>query len=154
MYSNGTLLSTVDIYDTATQSWNSTTGGVGNLSVPRFAPAAGSAGSKIIFAGGSSFTGLFDTVDIYDIVTGLWNSTALGAGSLSIARGSLAGAGAASKIVFGGGNSASGAVNTVDIYDTNTNMWISTATGAGSLSVARYGLVAAATSTRIIFAGG
>ena len=92
------------------------------------------------------------------------------AGSLSVARGDLAAASAGTKVVFAGGRCASlsscspsqayrssgpGIMSpTVDIYDSNTGLWNSTATGAGSLSVARYWLAAASAGTKVVFAGG
>ena len=42
-------------------------------------------------------------MDIYDVITGQWNSIVTGAGSLSVAREFLAGAAAGNKIVFAGG---------------------------------------------------
>lgn len=44
----------------------------------------------------------------------------------------------------------------VDIYDVSTATWTSTLTGAGELSVSRYGLAAAAAAAgnMIVFAGG
>ena len=55
-----------------------------------------------------------------------------------------------------GCSNGSGAVatSTVDIYDVSTGTWNSTATGAGQLSVARWGLAAAAAGNKIVFAGG
>lgn len=50
------------------------------------------------------------TVDIYDVTTGVWSSTATGAGSLSDARELLVGAGANNVIVFAGGAYVSFAV--------------------------------------------
>ena len=47
-----------------------------------------------------------------------------------------------------------GPVDTVDIYDVSTGQWNSTSTGAGSLGVARYLLAAAATGSKVVFAGG
>ena len=57
----------------------------------------------IIKTGHSDGTTMWATVDIYDVITGQWNSTATGAGSLSIARYLLAGAATGNKIVFAGG---------------------------------------------------
>ena len=110
-----------------------------------------------------------DTVDIYDIITGQWNSTAMGAGSLSVGRASLAAAAAGTKVIFAGGTyvfllSAAGSshfrhsngaeLNIVDIYDVTTAVWRSTATDAGSLSIARQALAAAGAGLKAIFAGG
>lgn len=75
-------------------------------------------------------------VDIFDAITGRWTSTSSGAGSLSVARSSLAAAGAGDKIVFAGGrcdckglysfhdspSNYSGGLVTVDIYDVTTGV--------------------------------
>lgn len=46
------MYSTVDVYNVVTKQWNSTAGGVGQLSVPRSSLAAAASHTKIIFAGG------------------------------------------------------------------------------------------------------
>ena len=46
---------------------------------------------------------VFNTVDIYDVITGQWNSTATGAGILSVARYYLAAAATGNKVIFAGG---------------------------------------------------
>ena len=51
-------------------------------------------------------------------------------------------------------SSSSGASAVVDIFNIQTMSWSSTSTGAGSLSVARAGLSAAAAGELIAFAGG
>lgn len=89
-------------------------------------------------------------MDIYDVSTGQWNSTA---GGLSVARCRLAAATYGSIIIFAGGFSVNQEA-VVDIYDISTGQWNSTSTGAGRLSVARENLVAAAAGGKIIFAGG
>ena len=66
----------------------------------------------------------------------------------------LAGAGTGNKVLFGGGFTYDNNFNpipssTVDIYDVLTNTW-----STAQLSEARYGLAAAATGNKIVFAGG
>jgi len=70
--------------------------------------------------------------------------------NLSQARYELAGAAAAGKVVFAGGQNLNGVVfNTVDIYDVATGTW-----STDTLSQARYGLAATACGNKIYFAGG
>lgn len=99
--------------------------------MPRSNLAAAGAGNKIVFAGGSyenclrrffylfltvsSSNGsnyFYSTVDIYDINTGQWNSSA---GQLSIARAYLAAAAGGNKIIFAGG-----------LYDANSRLLLLT----------------------------
>lgn len=55
----------------------------------------------------SDGTAVLATVDIYNLGTGLWRSTATGIGQLSVARGFLAVAALGSQILFAGGLYAS-----------------------------------------------
>lgn len=135
-----------------------------SLLVARTPPAALS--FLTLFSNG----GALSVVDIYDVNMNLWNSTSTGAGSLSVARALLGAAAAGTKIVFAGGlyviyptatklsahfsDTIGTTLATVDIYDVTTGIWTSTGTGAGSLSVARYYLAAAAAGTKVVFAGG
>lgn len=96
---------TVDIYDVSTATWNSTALGAGQLSVARYQLCAGAIGNKIVVAGGSSSTGIVDTVDVFDVDSGSWQSTATGVGQLSLARAFMASASTGTKIVFAGGRS-------------------------------------------------
>jgi len=134
-----TVYSTVNIYDTRTNSWSVT-----NLSQARGGLAAAAAGTKVLFGGGALEDGSYtNRVDIYDTISGGWSI-----GSLSVARSAMAAAGAGTKIVFGGGYR--GAVsNVVDIYDTVSGNWTT-----HTLSVARQLLAAASAGTKILFAGG
>lgn len=108
--------------------------------------AAASAGSKIVFAGGSSSTASYSkTVDIYDVSTNTWTTAQLSEG-----RAGLAGAGYRNKIYFGGGGSASSnASTTVDIYDVTTNTWTTS-----NLPQGRRFLAATSTNGKILFIGG
>ncbi|MEO5681565.1 MAG: IPT/TIG domain-containing protein [Chitinophagaceae bacterium] len=117
--------------------------GTSTFSESRKYLAAASAGSRIIFAGGTN-TGYSRAVDIYNAVTGVWSTA-----QLSEARFNLAAAAAGSKIVFAGGFSGAGYSSAVDIYDTLTNAWTT-----AQLSVARSSLAAAAAGNKIYFAGG
>lgn len=128
------------------------------LSVARYSLAAAGAGNKIVFAGGRYFSNpsvnYVAIVDVYDVLTGTWNSTSTGVGQLSVARDGLAAASAGNKVVFAGGSGAGFFSATVDIFDVASGAWNSTTTGAGQLSIARQYLAAASTGSIIIFAGG
>jgi hypothetical protein len=68
----------IDIYDISTNSWSTAT-----LSVARKGMSATAAGNKIYFAGGHDFfngssgTGVYDQIDIYDNTTNTWTISAL-----------------------------------------------------------------------------
>lgn len=175
---SGSLVTTVDIYDANSNTWNSTDMGAGSLSIAANRRAVAALGSKVLFAGGyvssdgtyGSSIPITDVVDIYDVVTRTWDSRA----RLSKPRGELAAAGAGTKMVFAGGlyvhclfpvlSCSSGfsggpepyiAVTTVDIYDIVTGVWTSSISGAGSLSAARADLSGITLGARlVIFAGG
>lgn len=59
-----------------------------------------------------------------------------------------------SLIVFAGGLTSNGATGVMDILDTNTGQWNSTAMGAGSLSEPRWCLATASVETTMLIAGG
>jgi len=118
------------------------------LSVPRSFIAAETVGSKALFAGGGSPSTSYDTVDIYDDVSGLWSAATLsqarGIGNnSSISVGSLA--------IFAGGFLDSNAPmsNVVDIYDGLTDTW-----DVAQLSVGRSGAGIAALGNHVFIAGG
>lgn len=93
----------VDIYDSSTGTWNSTSTGAGELSVARAYFAAAAAGNLLVFAGGQNGSSYVATVDTYDTTTGEWRSSSTGAGQLSVARAHHAAAAAGNKIIFAGG---------------------------------------------------
>ncbi|MHC4643048.1 MAG: Kelch repeat-containing protein [Planctomycetota bacterium] len=141
----------VDIYDDSTGLWSTAT-----LSQTRYALAATSIGNKAFFAGGKDYEPHdgyaytdYDIVDIYDNSTGLWSTA-----SLSQARYILTATTSANKAFFGGGRYWDGDAynefsNVVDIYDPETDLWLTAA-----LSQARAGLAATSVGNKAIFAGG
>jgi hypothetical protein len=142
--------STVDIYDTQTNSWSTA-----QLSTPRGGIRSVSLGNKIFFAGGEDGNStVYDNVDIYDISSNTWTL-----GHLSSPRAYVATAAIGNKVFFAGGFSYDGssttsvpgkASNIVDIYDVSTNQWTATTlSGTGS------GLITAtAVNGKVYFAGG
>lgn len=73
------------------------------LATQRYYFAGARLGSKFFFGGGSNGSMYLSSVEVYDESTGTWNTTATGAGSLSIARSDLAAGAAGTKLIFGGG---------------------------------------------------
>lgn len=91
------------MYDLSTGQWDSTSTGAGQLGVARYLLSAGATGSKIVVAGGFRSSGYIDTVDVFDVDNYQWQSTATGAGQLSVARAYMAAASAGTKLLFAGG---------------------------------------------------
>jgi autotransporter-associated beta strand protein len=92
------------------------------LSQPRTYLAAAVSGTEILFGGG--FSGSSDTaqVDIYDVASNTWSTSAL-----SHARYNLGGASVGALAFFGPGNSKSGGYSdAVDIYDSASDTWSTT----------------------------
>lgn len=119
-----------------------------NLSEPKAYMGAVVLGSKAYFAGGMNSSGLKSTVEIYDAVTGEWNTTQ----NLSVARAVPLATACGSKVLFAGGADfyGSGAVySTVDIFDTITQQW-----SVEQLSVPRLGAAVVSHGNKVLFAGG
>lgn len=119
---------------------------VGTLSQARAGVTIGSAGNKILFAGGqTAYTERSSRVDIYDKSTNTWSTA-----ELSQARTGMGTATLGTKIYFAGGNLPSGLTTTrIDIYDVVTNSW-----STAELSVSRQECNVEATGNKVLFAGG
>src|SRR5205814_1281251 len=87
--------------------WN-----VASLSEARAALAAGSVGTRALFAGGMAGDVPSGAVDVYDAASGQWTTAAL-----SQARWPLAAATVGTKALFAGGVGTNGPSSAVDIYD-------------------------------------
>lgn len=138
-----TMYKVVDIFDAATGARSKA-----NLAQARTNIAVGSAGNKIVFAGGwywdPSFNQLYsNTVDIYDVSTGLWSRS-----TLSQRRDTISVASVGDKILFAGGLATIGISSSVDIYDVSTNTWTT-----ASLSAPRYGATVNVVGSKAYFAG-
>ena len=107
---------TVDIYDFTSNSWSTA-----ELSQARFAMSVASAGSKILFAGGTTVGGIPSTrIDIYDIVSNTWSKAELSQSS----SGYVPAAGAGNKAVFDAVMIDNGrTTTTVNIYDAASDSW-------------------------------
>jgi hypothetical protein len=155
----------VDIYNLADARWRTAT-----LSQARFGLAATSVRNLVLFGGGHNGTwnsvaatsaanryalfaggyefGASNTVDIFDSLSGVWNTA-----TLSQARYNLAAASLGNLAFFGGGNRGElfggETFNAVDIFNATTQTW-STAT----LSQNRTLLAAASIGDIVAFGGG
>lgn len=125
----------------------------GILSIARAGIASGTAGNKVLFAGGFTTCGTtgsgicnwFSRVDVYNLNTQSWSTA-----ELSEARTDMGVATLGSKIFFAGGYiSSDNATSRVDIYDASTNIW-----STAELSEARINPAAASAGNKIFFAGG
>jgi len=119
-----------------------------DLSAPKAYMGAISLGSKAYFAGGMNNSGLKSTVEIYDALTGEWDTTQ----HLSVARDLMTATTCGSKIFFAGGVdffSSGNVFATVDIYDTLTKQWSDTL-----LSAARLNITPLSYGNKVLFAGG
>jgi hypothetical protein len=87
----------------------------------------------------------YNTVDVFDVSSGLWTTAAL-----SVARGALAAASVGSFAIFAGGYDSQGNIlNSVDLWNATSGLW-----STSSLSVARYWLAATSVGDLALFAGG
>ena len=142
-FTSNTFTSRVDIYDAYSDSWS-----VARLSTPRANLAAGSAGNKVVFAGGQGYDDWgypWDyAVDIYDIPTDTWTTARLSAGRSKISATTVD-----NKIYFAGGQTDLTFFDNIDIYDVSTNSWDT------SYLAARKGRVSSiAAGDKIYWAGG
>src|SRR4030095_13018803 len=115
----------VDIYNVSANKWE-----VAHLSKARQGMAAAVIGNKVLFAGGTFYTGnplsnqvwdVSNVVDIYDLSTKTWSAT-----TLSVARAGINAVVIGDKIYFAGGygyGQSQSNLKTVDIYDYSTNTW-------------------------------
>jgi N-acetylneuraminic acid mutarotase len=120
----------------------------GNLSQARNNIAVASAGTQILFAGGSISPGVYSSrVDIYDISSGTWSTA-----ELSQARSGIATAVLDKKIYFAGGFSATNSnsfSSRVDIYDSQTNTWTT-----ANLRKVEALMAGASAGNKVVFASG
>jgi N-acetylneuraminic acid mutarotase len=114
----GDVLSTVEVYDPATNAWTTGTA----MPAARSGLAAVSVNGKIYAVGGTGLNlyALVGTtsLQIYDPATNTWGYSGA---SMSTARAAVAAATVNAKIYAAGDN------NTVEVYDTGTNTWATVA---------------------------
>lgn len=132
----------VDIYDDATGIWSTAL-----LSVKREQIAVAVVGSKVLFAGGLTPSGLYSNrIDIYDAATNTWTTK-----NMSQTKYGIATATAGDKVYLAGGtiNNSGALSNRVEIYNATTD-----AMSYVSISSPRMSMAVAQTPNRILFAGG
>ena len=119
---------------------NATLTEIGNLSFPQ-SPYVASAGSKIVFGGGSHG---FSDVDIYDVAHHTWQTH-----QLSRARTNMAVVSCGTNVFFAGGNNWDNWYDVVDIYNVSTEIWT-----VKHLSEPKSFMGAASIGDKVFFAGG
>jgi hypothetical protein len=116
-----------------------------SVAQPRNTKATVTAGDLAFFAGGTSGTIIYDTIDIYDAATDSWSNAVL-----PTPRTQLAAAAVGDLVFFAGGVVAGfNVTNVVDVLDTQDMTWSS-----ATLTVARGTASAASVGTKVLFAGG
>jgi hypothetical protein len=146
---------TIDIYDAAANTWSATT-------LPSPTPFINDAAivtenNKVFIAAPrrQGVRGFSSSVDVYDVTSNSWSSTALSEG-----RNDMAAAAASNKVLFAGGYRhetldpdleaiPTDFSNEVNIYNLSTNTWT-----IENLTEARAGMVTAVVANKILFAGG
>jgi N-acetylneuraminic acid mutarotase len=120
---------------------------VGSLSAGRIGLVSATAGSKILFAGGSVQGAYSSRVDIYDTLSKTWTKAEL---TIPERQGMVA-ATVGHKIFFAGGNDADwfDVTARVDVYNAITDAW-----STAELSEPRAYLAAVTVANKIYFAGG
>ena len=132
----------IDFFNFTSSSWTSVQAG---LSIGRSNLAGTTVGGLSLFAGGNTFSDYSSVVDIYDISTNLFFTSAI-----SSSRSHISSVSIGFMAIFAGGiTTGSRASSTVDIYDSLYNLWTNT-----TLSAARYQLSSAIIGCRAYFVGG
>jgi len=147
--SSGTSVKKVDIYDFATETWNTSD----QLSEARTEAAPVTVGQKLFFIGGAiniSANELSNKVDVYDAATNTWSSF-----QLSQARKDPGIAVVGNKIIVAGGQPSNNLIPSyfskkVDIIDVTNN----TITSAADLSTPNSAMKSAVVGNKAIFVGG
>jgi hypothetical protein len=115
------------------------------LSVPRYGLTAVSVCNTAIFAGGVEAQTVSKAVDMFDLASGLWTTTAL-----SVARSNAAATSVGNLALIAGGSDSSGQkTSVVEFFNCSSRLWTT-----ASLSVARSLLAATSVSGFALFAGG
>ena len=145
---NGNILNTVEVYDPNSNSWST----AASMPTARFGLAAAAVNGKIYAIGGHDVNFyIVNTVEVYDPNSNSWSAAA----SMPTARRFLAAASLNGKIYAIGGNVVLTLltfhdVNTVEVYDPNSNSWST----AASMPTLRGYLAAASLNGKIYAIGG
>ena len=139
----GSFSSAVEAYSTATDTWKVKA----VMTTARRGAAAAVVGTQIVVVGGENAGGALATVEAYDLAAGTWSAKA----ALPAAR-TQAVAVVVNNILYvaGGKNSAGADTNTLYMYDSTTDQWLS----AANLPFAVSGMGAGKVSGNLTIAGG
>ena len=109
--------------------------------------AGASAGSKIVFVGGSVSVGgnSFSLAQIYDIPSGQWTVDTVHLHDQKISNGAVCG----HLLLFAGGTQTIAGDEILDIYNTKTGKWMTS-----SLPDAREGMAMVGLGKKVLFEGG
>jgi hypothetical protein len=146
---NTTYTAKVEIYNELLNEWI-----VNTLSTIRDNMAIANAGPTTVFYGGNDGSIYFDTIDLYNTSSHIYNTGSWSVSTIAIAMNAI---GSCSiddgiqyqKAIFGGGKDATAVYNNVDIYDSLTATW-----SHSSLSVARHSVGIECIDDRVYFMGG
>jgi hypothetical protein len=125
---NGSVLSTTELYDPATNSWAS----AAPMTLVRSSHTATRLPSgKVLVTGGTNGSNALLSAEVYDPATNSWTS----AGTMALARSAHTAIPLSSgKVLVTGGTNASGALLSSEVYDPATNAWAP----AALMSTARF----------------
>ena len=137
----------LDVYDPATNTWDTTRAAppVG----ARYASAVALNG-KLYRIGGTTLGGPNSSLrrlDVYDPATNTWDTTRT---AMPTARYQMAAAAIAGKIYVVGGTDGSSTLNTLEVYDPATNQW----TARAGVPTARYSHIAVGINGKLYVTGG
>jgi N-acetylneuraminic acid mutarotase len=122
-FTGSDYITTIQVYDPATDSWDSITNATGTFT-PRRGMSSVVVGGKIYTfggangSGGSNGSGALNNVEVFDPATNVWDTLP----KMPTARWRSCAVLLGGKIYVMGGY-VSGPVNTVEIFDTLTNTW-------------------------------
>ena len=139
---DGTIVSTVEVYDPVANAWSS----AANMPTARAYARAAVIGGLLYVVGGSTATGPVGALEVYDPGTGNWSSL----GAMPTARFDAAVGVINDKLYVAGGATSAGAVGVLEVYDPVAGTWSAKA----SLNSARSGAAAGVINGLFYVAGG
>ncbi len=143
---------TIDIYDAAANTWSATPLPV-SAPVLDYDATIVTANNKVFIAAPyrHGVSGFSSSIDVYDVSSNSWSSTALSEGRYGVTA-----TAAGNKVLFAGGfrsytrdDEPYDFLGIVDIYNLSTNTW-----SIAQLSEARAGMATAIVGNKVFFAGG
>jgi 6-phosphogluconolactonase (cycloisomerase 2 family) len=152
-----TTYDVIDVYevDPSTGALTNTENAV-KLSVGRFALASAVVGNYVLFAGGDTGTAIgSNVIDVFKVNPNTGALTLVDNFDLSEGRERLTSAVVGNYVIFAGGRSEAIFLDTIDVFEVDTNTGALTPTGQDiKLSGGRDGLASAVIGNNVLFAGG